>query len=64
MYVKKIHKFLPCSKKRCTQKKIGSFFCVTVYNKSVYMWVSRLVCGDLLDSSAGLLFVAFCLRNE
>jgi len=26
MYVKKIHQFLSSIKKRCTQKKIGSFF--------------------------------------
>ena len=40
------------------------FFCFTVYNKSVYMWVSRLVCGDLLDSSAGgFLFAQWMKRN-
>ena len=26
MYAKKIHQFLSSIKKRCTQKKIGSFF--------------------------------------
>jgi len=30
MYVKKIHQYLSSIKFRCTQKKIGSFFCLAV----------------------------------
>ena len=63
MYVKKFTSFCQVVKKMHT-KENWFFFCVTVYNKSVDMWVRRLVDDDLLDSSAGLLFVASCLRNE
>jgi len=31
MYAKKNHQFRSSTKRRCTQEKIGSFFCLAVY---------------------------------